>query len=67
MSDSQGVVTAEESPGTMIKRVFHIAKILAVVTNVHEIEREPAKNCIKNRGALDLRYCEAEATVPQSK
>ncbi|MBK9750145.1 MAG: hypothetical protein IPO91_25680 [Chloroflexi bacterium] len=67
MSGSQGVVSAEDSPGTMIKRVFHIAKILAVVTNIHEIEREPAKNCVKNQGALDLRYCEAEATVAQPK
>lgn len=67
MNSSHGVVTAEDSPSTMIKRVFHIAKILAVVTNVHEVEREPAKNCVKNRGALDLRYCEAEATVAQSK
>lgn len=67
MSDSQGLVTAEESPGTMIKRVFHIAKILAVVTNVHEIERGAVENRVKNRVALDLRYCEAEATVPQPK
>lgn len=67
MSDSQEVVRAEDAPGTMIKRVFHVAKILAVVTNVHEMEREPAKNRVKNRDALDLRYCEAEATVPRSK
>ncbi len=67
MNSSHGAVPVEDSPGTMIKRVFHIAKILAVVTNIHEIEQEPAKNRVKNRGALDLRYCEAEATIPQSK
>ncbi|MBE2271878.1 MAG: hypothetical protein IAE80_26830 [Anaerolinea sp.] len=67
MNDLHDAVTAEDSPGIMIKRVFHIAKILAVVTNVHEIEREPANNRVKNRVALDLRYCEAEATVAQPK
>ncbi|MBE2272357.1 MAG: hypothetical protein IAE80_29245 [Anaerolinea sp.] len=64
MSSSHNVVAAEDAPGTMIKRVFHVAKILAVVTNVHEMERESPENRVKNRDALDLRYREEDVTIP---
>ncbi|MEO8394864.1 MAG: hypothetical protein ABI700_17850 [Chloroflexota bacterium] len=64
MNVSQGVMTAEDTPGTMIKRVFHVAKILAVVTNVHEMEQESAENRVKNQGALDLRYREDDVAIP---
>lgn len=64
MISSHDVVTAEDAPSTMIKRVFHIAKILAVVKNAHELERESAENRVKNRDALDLRYREDDVTIP---
>jgi len=63
MTVSRHVITAEDATGTMIKRVFHVAKILAVVTSVHEMERESAENRVKNRDALDLRYREDDATI----
>ncbi len=63
MSDSRHVITAEDAASTMIKRVFHVAKILAVVTNAHEMEHESAENRVKNRGTLDLRYREDDVTI----
>jgi|GEM_PF-2424339 hypothetical protein len=64
MSDSQEVITADDTPGTMIKRVFYVAKILAVVTSIHEIERKCTENRVKNRDTLDLRYLDKDATIP---
>jgi len=48
---------------TMLKRVFGVAKILAIVKHQRDVEQEIAENRAKNQHPSELRYREDEPTA----
>ena len=68
MSDSSFITTAEDSSASvsadvMLKRVFSVAKILAIVKDPRDFEEEIAENCAKNQHRGELQYREDELTT----
>ena len=51
------------SPEIMIKRVFGVAKLLAVVNYQQDAEDKVAANQVKNQRSNELRYCEDDLTT----
>jgi hypothetical protein len=47
----------------MLKRVFGVAKILAIVKHQRDVEQEIAENRAKNQHPSELRYREDEPTA----
>ena len=68
MSDSSFITTAEDSSASvsadvMLKRVFGVAKILAIVKHPRDFEEEIAENRAKNQRRGELQYREDELTT----
>ncbi|KXK53114.1 MAG: hypothetical protein UZ13_00925 [Chloroflexi bacterium OLB13] len=68
MSDSSFITTAEDSSASvsadvMLKRVFSVAKLLAVVKHQRDVEDEIAENPVKNQHSSELQYREDERTT----
>lgn len=68
MSDSSFTTTAEDSSASvsadvMLKRVFGVAKILAIVKHARDFDEEIAEICAKNRRRAELKYREDELTT----
>lgn len=56
-------VSQTVSPEIMIKRVFGVAKLLAVVNYQRDAEDEVAENHVKNQRSDELRYREDDLTT----
>lgn len=68
MSDSSFITTAEDSSASvaadmMLKRVFGVANILAIVKQPHDFEAENVENRAKNQHRGELQYREDELTT----
>ena len=50
------------SPEVMLKRIFGVAKLLAIVSHQRDVENEIAENRPKNQFADELQYREGEQT-----
>lgn len=68
MSESDRAATAEVSSAsvsadTMLKRVFGVANILAIVKYQQDAEQQIAENRAKNQHPNELQYREEERTT----